>query len=357
MIFDSHAHVFPPLGTAPGWSDPAGHRRMLQLYIAGHHQPVRRLADHALAPWAECRDFEGTGTEPLPDVGFRVGAYGRFEWTIDSVDYYRQFLPPSLQTMESPIDYLLQEMAAAGVDRAVLQNARIYGKLEEHIARAVAAHPDRFVGLAGVDEPSADTEDERAALAHAVRDLGLRGVYVANRGFHHVGYARSFDDPRYEPYWAEIEHLGAVVFWEIAGVPLPTTEAYLREIDRLNRWAGEHRGVRCVLTHGFPATYLEAGVPEPIAELLANERFLVEVLYPIGVGGRFDYPYEEVRPAIRELYGRVGGRRLIWGSDMPNVARHCTYRQSLEYLAKSCRFIPPSDMERITGGNLEEVFG
>ena len=28
----------------------------------------------------------------------------------------------------------------------------------------------------------------------------------------------------------------------------------------------------------------------------------------------------------------MGGQRLLWGSDMPNVERNATYRQSLDYL-------------------------
>ena len=53
----------------------------------------------------------------------------------------------------------------------------------------------------------------------------------------------------------------------------------------------------------------------------------------------------------------VGGGRLVWGSDMPNVERHCTYRQSLDYLRQFGRIIPPSEMDRILGGNLAALFG
>ena len=41
----------------------------------------------------------------------------------------------------------------------------------------------------------------------------------------------------------------------------------------------------------------------------------------------------------------------MWGSDMPNVERFCTYGQSLEYLRRYCDFLPASDMDRILGDN------
>jgi hypothetical protein len=60
---------------------------------------------------------------------------------------------------------------------------------------------------------------------------------------------------------------------------------------------------------------------------------------------------------ITGLYRRLGRGRLVWGADMPNVERHCTYRQSLDYLREYCDFIPSSDMDRILGGNLRQLFG
>ena len=35
---------------------------------------------------------------------------------------------------------------------------------------------------------------------------------------------------------------------------------------------------------------------------------------------------------------------------MPNVERHCTYLQCIQYLTNYCDFIPPEDMAKITGG-------
>ena len=46
----------------------------------------------------------------------------------------------------------------------------------------------------------------------------------------------------------------------------------------------------------------------------------------------------------------------MWGSDMPNVERSCTYRQSLDYLRRYCDFPPASDMDRILGDNAVRLY-
>ena len=193
-VVDSHVHIFPSLDEASGFGSQAEHRWFLQLYMATHGEPVRRLRDHAQVHQQTLHDGRLDTPSSLKEVDFRVGRCGRFEWTADGEDVYLQFFPPSLQTMASPPELMLQQMARAGVDRAVLQNARLYGRLNEFFAAAVRAYPDRFIGLADVDEAQAHTPAQLDKLRHAIRELGLRGLYYANRALITASYARMFDD-------------------------------------------------------------------------------------------------------------------------------------------------------------------
>jgi predicted TIM-barrel fold metal-dependent hydrolase len=84
--------------------------------------------------------------------------------------------------------------------------------------------------------------------------------------------------------------------------------------------------------------------------VLHREQFMVEILYPIHWARTHEYPFAELRPAVETLYRRAGGERLVWGSDMPNVERNCTYRQSLEYLRQvASGWLPGADLDRILG--------
>lgn len=359
MIVDAHNHIFPPLAGACGFTTEAEHRQFLQLYISLHGEPVRRLRDHAHVPDAVRALHDGRlqGPEGLKEAAnFRVGRFGRFEWDDDGETYYRSFLPPSLQNMTSAPEFILQQMARAGVDCAVLQNARLYGRLNEAFADAMRDYPGRFIGLADVKEDQAHRREEVARLTHAVREFGLRGVYYANRGLFTERYRHGFDDPRFDPYWAMVQELGIPVFWEIQGVPLPTREAYLHEIERLNRWCDRYPSVPCVLTHGISPEYLRGNTPEPITQLLRREQLMVEILYPIHWGREHDYPYPELLPILKRLVRLVGVSRLVWGSDMPNVERNCTYRQSLDYLRHGLAgTVNQQELDGLLGGNVLSV--
>ena len=83
-----------------------------------------------------------------------------------------------------------------------------------------------------------------------------------------------------------------------------------------------------------------ANIPEAAWEAIDAPNVISELLFPIFQGAVFDYPFREVQPIIREYYERLGPKRLCWGSDLPNVERHATYRQSLAYLRDYCDFIP-----------------
>ncbi len=237
MIVDSHAHIFPYLGGPNGFPTVRDHLLFLQLYAATHSNPVRRLRDHI--PADDRRPLAGPPVSPaaLLEANFRVGRFGRLEWTLDGEDYYLQFFPPSLQQMESPPEFMLQQMAHAGVDCAVLQNAHLYGRLDEYFAEAMRRYPGKFIGLASVDEARADSPEELGRLRRSVTELRLPGLYYANRGLFTQGYRRGFDDESFEGFWEEVRRLRIPVFWEIQGVPEPSRENLLKELERLNRWA------------------------------------------------------------------------------------------------------------------------
>jgi predicted TIM-barrel fold metal-dependent hydrolase len=352
-VVDSHVHIFPYLDEPSGFPSQADHRRFLQLYMVRHGEPNRRLRDHHQVDRGTLDDGDLGGPEHLRDVHFRVGKYGRFEWTVDGEDLYIQFFPPSLQDMASPPELILQQMARAGVDVGVLQNARLYGRLNEFFAEAVRRYPGKLIGLADVDEAAAHTDAQIEKLRSAVDDLGLRGLYYANRGLFVDGYRHPFDDPIFDPFWDAVRSLGIPVFWELVGLPDPTDEAaLLREIDRLNRWADRWPEIPGVWTHGLSPGLLRE-MPPPLDGLLRREQLMVEILYPIHWARDHEYPFPELKPAIETLYRRLGGERLVWGSDMPNVERNCTYRQSLEYLRILAQgTIPPADLDKILGLNV-----
>ena len=74
-------------------------------------------------------------------------------------------------------------------------------------------------------------------------------------------------------------------------------------------------------------------------------------------GGVWDYPYPEAQQLIRGMRDIFGASKLLWGSDMPNVERFCTYRQCVDYVRKHCSFLSTDEKELILGSNAADLIG
>ena len=99
----------------------------------------------------------------------------------------------------SPMPELLSYWLPLGDARALIRF------LNEEIARMIEAAPGRFVGLGAV--PLQDVDCAVSELQHMMKTLKFAGVEIAS----HVN-GTSIGDPRFEPFFAEAEKIGAAVF-------------------------------------------------------------------------------------------------------------------------------------------------
>ena len=58
-----------------------------------------------------------------------------------------------------------------------------------------------------------------------------------------------------------------------------------------------------------------------------------------------------------DLRDRYGAEKLVWGSDMPNVERFCSYRQCVDYIRRHCAFLTSREKDLILGENLRALLG
>ena len=61
---------------------------------------------------------------------------------------------------------------------------------------------------------------------------------------------------------------------------------------------------------------------------------------------------------VRDKFKRrvFGAGKLVWGSDMPNLERFCTYRQCVDYVRKHCLFLTAGEKDAVLGGNAAQLF-
>ena len=133
-------------------------------------------------------DVVGVVYRPFPTGGFDIARRLR---DMDAAGVDVHVLSATPQT------YLYNQEAALAVVTSAIQN--------DQMAKHIAAHPDRFMGIATLPMQA----PERAAdeLKRAMTKLGLRGSMF---GSNIMG--KNLDDPSFEPLWATAEELGAFMF-------------------------------------------------------------------------------------------------------------------------------------------------
>ena len=93
MIVDCHAHVFENWQGACGHPSVDVHLKYIQKNVTRPAARTFRLRDGATATpemlfWPDDNTWAG-----LADVDFRVGPYGRLQFTKDGEDYAVQYMP------------------------------------------------------------------------------------------------------------------------------------------------------------------------------------------------------------------------------------------------------------------------
>ncbi len=108
----------------------------------------------------------------------------------------------------------------------------------------------------------------------------------------------------------------------------------------LGRILARHRDLRVHLAMSPPvAFFAKAGryeFPEELLAVYRHEPLVLEVMFPNHLRRDLGLPLPEAQALTMSLRDQLGAHRLVWGSDMPNVERFCTYRQSLDYVRKYC---------------------
>jgi predicted TIM-barrel fold metal-dependent hydrolase len=360
MIVDCHHHVIQHWIGACGHESREVHAKYLQHMMLRTVAPVYRARDGARADTSALRRGNGGGWSDLADASFRVGRYGQLEFTKDGEDYYVQYMPVGMQEHVAPPELLLAQMTHAGVDHAVLHAGGLYGAMTDYNAFSQSQYPEKMTGLMWIDEAMAGSDAGLAELDRGHR-LGLKGVYFNTEAFGRYDFAWAIDDARLEPFWARLNELGLILCAELGGGPDHDAAGYIGKLTRLGAILDRHRNIRCHLAMGPPVALFGTGgrwdFPDEVLKAYRHDRMWIEIMFPITWGGAWDYPYAEARPLIRQMRDLFGADRLLWGSDMPNVERFCTYRQSLDYVRRYCEFLGGAEMDKVLGLNTAALYG
>ncbi|MCU1411700.1 MAG: hypothetical protein JWR04_2407 [Rhodoglobus sp.] len=244
---------------------------------------------------------------------------------------------------------LLLEMDRAGVDAALVVNARIDNAADnnEYGAEVAAEHPGRLLQVADIDSrfgpdyhrPGA--ADRLRATIERFRPVGVSHyLEPVNDGWLLSDEGLAF--------WAVAEEARLVV--TLAAPPIWYDD--LREVAR------RFPGVVLIANHLAVVTLHPDGVDAALKLVLDHDdvpNLLVKVSgYYYGHDRPWDYPYLDRLPIVRAFYESWGPARMVWASDWPSLLPHHSYVQALRVLDHA-DFLSADDLAAIRGGNLESI--
>jgi L-fuconolactonase len=228
---------------------------------------------------------------------------------------------------------LLEEMAAAQVDRAILVPPSWEGYRNDYALQAARLHSDRFavMGKVALDDPAS-----KSKLATWVDQPGMLGFRIS---FRHSGTHSFLDDGTADWFWRDCERYD---------IPVMIFAPFC--VGKIGEIAERHPGLRVIVDHmGLNVQWkgkdLGAGVDVVLRfARLANIAVKASCL-PCYVNE--PYPYPRLHPQIRRVIEAFGPQRVFWGTDLSQLP--CSYRQVVTLFTEHLDFLSSEDLEWIMG--------
>jgi predicted TIM-barrel fold metal-dependent hydrolase len=352
MIIDAHMHIFPRFGTTA--ESPA-----IPTHPMFEQNKVRRF-------WGRMKTStfdEAFIPEPGEDVNFRFGKYGRWLWTKHGEACWLQRFPTIMHEMEWTPEQTITFMDEVGVEKGVLQAGYMEtAYCRDYFAASMKQYPGRFIGTITMDYDIEKSAEHRAGeldiLKNAVNELGMRGVFQA------YPKEKPADHNKLEPLWEEISKLKVPHIFLVGFQPKAD---YLDSLERIERVLKNFPGLNAVIGHlggniRSPEDPNFTDTPKELMNILKLPNAYFEVGYVLAYENRniwkrdYEYPYPLHTRLIRKIYDEVGADRLLWGSDMPNIYRTCTYRQCMDLVRLHFDFLTQAEKDLVLGGNAGRIF-
>jgi predicted TIM-barrel fold metal-dependent hydrolase len=244
-----------------------------------------------------------------------------------------RFMPPP--QIPATAEMLLEEMEAAGVDKAVLVQPSHYAYDNTYLAHCLKRYPGRFAGVALLDplDPQAPQLLERLYLQDGIQGMRLYPIRDLNSTW--------LSDPATFPLWEKADELGVPFICFIVPQQMPMLEVMLARFP----------DVKVVIDHmGRPSP--DEAPPYPLFRAVVRAGFHPNAYVKVSalpVTSREEYPHRDAFRFVRMLYGSFGAQRMMWATDFPHILGQCGYRKALELVQTEIPFFTPEDREWILG--------
>jgi predicted TIM-barrel fold metal-dependent hydrolase len=244
------------------------------------------------------------------------------------------------------IEAALAEMAAAGVDAAVLHPPSALGEaVNAYAVEAVKKHPDKFCTLGHFDLQSPDREKIVAGWRQRPGMLGFRCT---------------FNQPHQKSWWTD----GTLDWFWKACEKENLRIGLLASGDKIaafGKIAERHPGLRMHIDHiGRGGGGGDAKDDKVFADL--GNMLAVAKLPNVGVKlsgapsySSQPYPYKNIHGYLKQIVETFGPDRCFWGTDITRMP--CSYRQCVTMFTEEMPWLKGRDLERVMGGAFVDWLG
>jgi len=237
-------------------------------------------------------------------------------------------------------EHLLRCMAGAGVDHAVVVHPEPYRDDHRYLEHCLEVGKGKLKGtcLFFADRPGSLGRMTALARKHEGKVVAARiHAYAPDR-------LPPFGKPELRALWKRAGELGLAVQLHFEPKYAPGFEPLIREFPE----------TKVVIDHlGRPFQ----GTPEEYAVVLGWAKLPNTVMKLSSLPARDQYPHRDVGPVIKDLVGRFGPDRLIYGGGFGAGATGESYRAYRERVRSYLPDLSAGDQAKVFGGTAARLFG
>jgi predicted TIM-barrel fold metal-dependent hydrolase len=223
-------------------------------------------------------------------------------------------------------------------------------------------------GLAHIPEwkISSNTKLSINILNDAIENLHLSGLQFLPDQLDFHNKQEHWDDIIFDPFWSAFADLNVPLFITPRYTSLTSNsdlvESLNNELLRIKKWMDRFPQVKVIWTHGLAwrlfITEKDLSIPASVFQSapIDNHNFYLQLMFPISLGDIWEYPMKQTLPVLKEITRNFGADRLIWGTDMPIVLRHFTYKQCLDQIKiHGKEVLTNEEIKMISGGTMQKL--
>jgi predicted TIM-barrel fold metal-dependent hydrolase len=242
----------------------------------------------------------------------------------------------------APVEWLLDDMAAYGIDHCVLVQSSAFGWDNTYMVECLERYPGRFKAIGLVDPLDPRNADAlRGWIARGLSGVRLHPLYYPDEPCW-------IDSPAHDALWDTAAATDAILQFHM----LP------RHAPALDRMLQRHPNVRVIVDHlGKPNVEEAPPYPSfrPVLDLARHPLVWLKI-GDYQIASKQAYPWPDTFPFVAAIREAFGAGRMLWGTGYPNGARLVPLEQALRYIREDLPSLTAEERDQILGRTPQALF-